>query len=53
MTDPLERGRPVSNMWFAYDLDGFACSEDEVAELIRKLNENCSANGIKISAEKK
>ena len=53
MTDALEGhestvsigGRTVSNLCFAG-------SEAELAELIRRLNQSCSAFGMEISAEK-
>ena len=60
MTDALEghestvsiSGRTVSNLCFADDIDGPVGSEAELAELIRKLNQSCSAFGMEISAEK-
>ena len=60
MTDALEGhestvsigGRTVSNLRFADDIDGLAGSEAELAELIRRLNQSCSAFGMEISAEK-
>ena len=45
-------GRCVSNLRFADDIDGLAGSQDELAELIRRLDECCSAFGMEISAEK-
>ena len=37
---------------FADDIDGLAGSEAELAELIRRLHQSCSAFGMEISAEK-
>ena len=45
-------GRIFSNLRFADDIDGVAGSEAELAELIRRLNQSCSAFGMEISAEK-
>ena len=60
MTDALEDhqstvsigGRCVSNLRFADDIDGLAGSQEELAELIRRFDESCSAYGMEISAEK-
>ena len=60
MTDALEDhqstvsigGRCVNNLRFADDIDGLAGSQEELAELIRRLDESCSAYGMEISAEK-
>ena len=45
-------GRNVSNLRFADDIDGLAGSQEELAELIKRLDESCSASGMEISAEK-
>lgn len=45
-------GRNVSNLRFADDIDGLAGSQEELAELIKRLDESCSAFGMEISAEK-
>ena len=45
-------GRTVSNLRFADDIDGLAGSQAELAELIRRLDQSCSAYGMEISAEK-
>merc|ERR1711860_267552 len=60
MTDALEGhqttvsigGRSVSNLRFADDIDGLAGSQEELAELIRRLDKSCSQYGMEISAEK-
>ena len=39
-------------MRFADDIDGLASSQEELAELIRRFDESCSAYGMEISAEK-
>ena len=60
MTDALEDhqstvsigGRVVSNLRFADDIDGLAGSQDELAELIKRLDSSCSDYGMEISAEK-
>ena len=45
-------GRCVSNLRFADDIDGLAGSKEELAELIRRLDESCTKYGMEISAEK-
>ena len=45
-------GRNVSNLRFADDIDGLAGSQEELAQLIKRLDESCSAFGMEISAEK-
>ena len=45
-------GRTVSNLRFADDIDGLAGSENELSELIRRLNDSCTSYGMEISAEK-
>ena len=45
-------GRNVSNLRFADDIDGLAGSEEELANLIKRLDDSCSAYGMEISAEK-
>ena len=60
MTDALDDheptvsigGRTVSNLRFADDIDGLAGSENELSELIRRLNDSCTSYGMEISAEK-
>ena len=60
MTDALEdheptvsiSGRTVCNLRFADDIDGLAGSENELSELIRRLNDSCTSYGMDISAEK-
>ena len=61
MTDALDDhvgtvsigGRPVTNLRFADDIDGLAGSEDELRELITKLEKISTAYGMEINAEKK
>ena len=45
-------GRNVSNLRFADDIDGLAGSEEELANLIKRLDDSCSSYGMEISAEK-
>ena len=60
MTDALEDrqstvrigGINVSNLRFADDIDGLAGSQEELAELIKRLDDSCTAFGMEISAEK-
>ena len=60
MTDALDDhvgtvsigGRPVTNLRFADDIDGLAGSEDELRELITKLEKISTAYGMEINAEK-
>ena len=42
----------VNNLRFADDIDGLAGSQEELTELIRRLDESCSKYGMEISAEK-
>lgn len=59
MTDALDDhvgtvsigGRPVTNLRFADDIDGLAGSEDELRELITKLEKISTAYGMEINAE--
>ena len=60
MTDALidhegtvsSRGRTITNLRFADDIDGLAGEEEEVAKLVECLNKASTAYGIEISAEK-
>ena len=45
-------GRNVSNLRFADDIESLAGSEEELANLIKRLDDSCSAYGMEISAEK-
>ena len=45
-------GRPISNLRFADDIDGLAGSENELADLISRLDQSSRAYGMLISAEK-
>ena len=59
MTDALKdhvdtvsiRGRAITNLRFADDIDGLA-GEEELAKLVERLNKASTAYGMEISAEK-
>ena len=59
-TDALEdhestvsiRGRTVTNLCFADDIDGLAGEEEELANLVERLDKASTAYGMEISAEK-
>ena len=60
MTDALEDhestvsigGRTITNLCFAYGIDGLAGEEEELAKLVERLDKASTAYGIEISAEK-
>ena len=60
MTDALEdhegtvsiRGRTSTNLRFADDIDGLAGEEEELANLVQRLDKASTAYGMEISAEK-
>ncbi|GFO24411.1 endonuclease-reverse transcriptase [Plakobranchus ocellatus] len=60
MTDALEDhrgtvsigGRPITNLWFADDIDGLAGNECELASLVEQLDKASSNFGVEINAEK-
>ena len=60
MTDALEDqevtvssgGRTITNLRFADDIDGLAGEEEELANLVQRLDKACTAYGMEISAEK-
>ena len=60
MTDALEDhegtvsigGRTITNFRFADDIDGVAGEEEELANLVERLDKASTAYSIKISAEK-
>ena len=60
MTDALEEhegtvsigGRTISNLCFADDIDGLAGEEEELADLLERLDKASTAYGMEISAEK-
>ena len=60
MTDTLEDhkgavsigGRTVTNLCFADDIDGLAGEEEELANLVERLDKASTAYGMEISAEK-
>ena len=60
MTDALEDhegtvsigGRTISNLRFANDIDGRAGEEEELANLVERLDKASTAYGMEISAEK-
>ena len=61
MTDALEHlegtvsigGRTITNLSFADDIDGLAGKEDELANLVERLDKASTACGTEISAETK
>ena len=60
MADALEdhegtvsiRGRTITNLRFADDIDSSAGQEEELAKLVERLDKASTAYGIEISAEK-
>ena len=60
MTDALEdhkgtvsiEGRIITNLRFADDIDGLAGEEEELANLVERLDKASTAYGMEISAEK-
>ena len=60
MTDALEdhegtvsnRGRTITNLRFADDIDGLAGEEEEVEQLVERLDKASASYGVEISAEK-
>ena len=60
MTDVLEEhegtvsigGRTITNLSFADDINGLAGEEDELANLVERLDKASTAYGMEISAEK-
>ena len=60
MTDALEdhegtvsnRGRTITNLRFAGDIDGLAGEEEKLANLVERLDKASTAYGLEISAEK-
>ena len=45
-------GRTITNLRFADDIDGLAGKEEELASLVKQLDETSSRYGMEISAEK-
>ena len=45
-------GRTITNLRFAYDIDGLAEEEEEPAKLAERLNKASTAYGMEINAEK-
>ena len=45
-------GRTITNLRFAYDIDGLAEKEEELAPLVDRLDKTSTAFGMEISAEK-
>ena len=45
-------GRTITNLRFADDIDGLAGEEEELANLVERLDKASTANGMEISAEK-
>ena len=60
MTDALEDhegtvsigSRTITNLRFADDIDSLAGGEEELANLVERLEKACTACGMEISAEK-
>ena len=60
MTDALEDqegtvstgGRTITNLRFADDIDGLAGEEEELANLVERLDKTSTAYDMEISAEK-
>ena len=60
MTDALEDhegtvsigGRTITNLRFVCDIDGLAGEEEELANLVERLDKASTAYGMEISAEK-
>ena len=60
MTDDFEdhevtvsiRGRTITNLRFADDIDGLAAEEEELAKLVERLEKASTTCGMEISAEK-
>ena len=46
------RGRTITNLRFADDIDGLAGEEEELASLVERLDKASTAYGMEISAEK-
>ena len=45
-------GRTITNLRFADDIDGLAGEEEELANLVKRLDKASTAYGMEISAEK-
>ena len=45
-------GRTITNLRFADDIDGLAGEEEELANLVERLDKASTAYGVEISAEK-
>ena len=45
-------GRTITNLRFADDVDGVAGDEEELANLVERLDKACTAYGMEVSAEK-
>ena len=60
MTDALEDhegtvsigSRTITNLRFAEEIDGLVGEEEELANLVERLDKACTAYGMEISAEK-
>ena len=60
MTDPSEDhegtvsigGRTIINLRFADDIDGFAGEEEELANLVERLDKSSTAYGMEVSTKK-
>ena len=45
-------GRKITNLRFADDIDGLAGREEELADLVERLDQTSTAFGMQINAEK-
>ena len=45
-------GRTITNLRFAYDIDGLAGNEQEFAQHVERLDQTSKAYGMEINAEK-
>ena len=45
-------GRTITNLRFADDIHGLAGEEEQLANLVERLDKACTAYGMEISAEK-
>ena len=46
-------GRTIANFRFADDIDGLAGSEQELAQLVERIDQTSKAYGMEINAEKR
>ena len=46
------RGRTITNLLFADDINDLAGEEEELAKLVERFDKACTAYGMEVSAEK-